>query len=286
MNNPAAESTTLVVKRFIAAPPERLFAAWTNPEDLKIWFGPEECHLISGTMDIRVGGEYHLKVDTGTMGQNELRGVYREVAKPGKLVFTWNWSGHAMLEFGETLVTVLLNEAEGGTDVHLIHENFPAPQIRDNHNHGWNGCFDKLAKMLGGPEAGCAGKCEEETKFPVGAVCWNELLTSDTGAAGAFYGKLFGWEGVTFPDPAMKYTVLKHGARDIGGMGPLPNPAAPPHWLPYVRVENTDAALKLAGELGGRTIAGPLDIPMAGRIAVIIDPQGAIFGVVQPPAAS
>ena len=94
----------------------------------------------------------------------------------------------------------------------------------------------------------------------------------------AFYGELFGWtltpmEGS--PDP---YLIIGNGERSNGGIRPLAPPGIPPHWLPYFAIEDLDAGLAKAGELGGSTVFGPQDIGIA-RIAVVQDPQGAAFAL-------
>ncbi len=62
----------------------------------------------------------------------------------------------------------------------------------------------------------------------------------------------------------------------------LPDEAIPPHWQPYVAVDDPDAITARAGELGGSTLAEPMDVPRVGRIAVLRDSQGATFGVIKP----
>jgi len=117
-----------------------------------------------------------------------------------------------------------------------------------------------------------------------GALCWNELLTSDTAGAEAFYTKIFGW--TTQPvdmGPAGIYTLFKRpgAARDVAGMMALP-PAmqgVPPHWLGYFAVANCDESTMRAGKLGGSVMVPPSDIPNVGRCAGIADPQGAKFAL-------
>ncbi len=130
MNLNTTSSNTLLVKRFIKAPRERVFTAWTNPEELKKWFGPETCQVTAATLEARAGGAYHMHVQSELMGEVDVRGVYREVSPFSRLVFTWNWSGNLVLEFGETLVTVDLMIVEGGTDVQITHEQFPKAELR------------------------------------------------------------------------------------------------------------------------------------------------------------
>ncbi len=81
----------------------------------------------------------------------------------------------------------------------------------------------------------------------------------------------------------MTYTSFTNGERPAGGMyEPPPEMGnAPPHWLVYFAVDDTDAKAKKAGELGAKTIAPPCDIPGTGRFAILQDPQGAAFAIIK-----
>jgi uncharacterized protein len=111
-----------------------------------------------------------------------------------------------------------------------------------------------------------------------GALCWNELSTSDIDAASSFYSDLFGWQIAPFEGSPEPYLAIKNGEANNGGIRPATPPGAPSHWLVYFAVEDLDAALAKAGELGGSVLAGPIDIQIA-KIAVLRDPQGAVFAL-------
>lgn len=121
------------------------------------------------------------------------------------------------------------------------------------------------------------------------SLCWNELSTSDTTKAGDFYTGLFGWGKDVKEMGPMTYTSFMNGDRPAGGMyTPTPEMGEiPPHWLVYFAVDDTDAKLTKANDLGATTIVPAMDIPGTGRFAVIQDPQGAVFGIIKlntPPA--
>ncbi|MEO6785489.1 MAG: VOC family protein [Chthoniobacteraceae bacterium] len=116
------------------------------------------------------------------------------------------------------------------------------------------------------------------------SIEWNELITPDPEAAAKFYGGLFGWTTETMPMPGKPYTMLKHGERFFGGLMSPPQPGIPPHWLHYVSVANVEDTLAKAVGLGASVCLGATDIGEAGRIAVLKDPQGAVFGLHQHPA--
>jgi predicted enzyme related to lactoylglutathione lyase len=119
-----------------------------------------------------------------------------------------------------------------------------------------------------------------------GTLSWNELGTRDPDAAKAFYGAVFGWG---FRDNDMgemgTYTEWLNGEDSVGGMmdvsGRMPD-EVPAHWLVYIAVENTDAVLETLKSSGGSVSFGPIDIP-AGRFAMVSDPFGAAFAMIQMP---
>jgi uncharacterized protein len=110
-----------------------------------------------------------------------------------------------------------------------------------------------------------------------GALVWNELQSPDLDASASFYSKLFGWEVSDFEGMPERYLGISNAGSSNGGMRTLTAPA-PPSWLTYFGVDELDSALARVGELGGSTLAGPVDIEIA-KIAVVADPQGAVFAL-------
>lgn len=122
-----------------------------------------------------------------------------------------------------------------------------------------------------------------------GAVGWNELNTRDPEGARAFYSAVFGWDADERDMGEMGTYVEWHvGGKRIGGMldirGRVPD-EVPAHWLVYFGSVDTDEAVRKIEEQGGGVLFGPMDIP-AGRFAVVRDPQGAFFAVMQPSEAT
>jgi uncharacterized protein len=117
-----------------------------------------------------------------------------------------------------------------------------------------------------------------------GCFGWNELGTRDVPAARDFYGQVFGWTVEEQEMPGMgTYNVFKDGEHVRGGMMDISNMPAevPPHWLVYFTVPDADAAAETAKSAGGQVLNGPFDISV-GRLAIVMDPQGAMFAVMAP----
>ncbi|GGU75771.1 hydroxylase [Streptomyces albospinus] len=113
-----------------------------------------------------------------------------------------------------------------------------------------------------------------------GSLGWVELATGDAEAATSFYPQVFGW------------TVSAHGTytqwgidgADFGGMSTLEardREDVRPHWLPYFAVASVDGTAARAAESGGMLLLAPTDVPDGPRIAMVRDPQGAVFGIHQ-----
>jgi predicted enzyme related to lactoylglutathione lyase len=111
-----------------------------------------------------------------------------------------------------------------------------------------------------------------------GQFSWNELVAIDEAVAKKFYTGLFGWKTEAFGGPA-NYTLFKQGDTMVGGMMKCPDPGGAAHWLAYVTVDDVDATAATAAKLGGKIVVEPFDVPTVGRIAVLVDPQGAAIGI-------
>lgn len=141
--------TSLQLKRIFAAPREKVFRAWTQPEELRQWFAPtEEYSVRDAEVDLKVGGKYRIAMKhRDEKISHVVVGTFREVRPLEKLVYTWHWE-EAGPEAPEMLVTVEFHDRGGSTEIVLTHEFFPDDKARDEHNKGWTGCLDRLAKFL------------------------------------------------------------------------------------------------------------------------------------------
>ena len=115
-----------------------------------------------------------------------------------------------------------------------------------------------------------------------GAFSWSELTTSDPGKATEFYGTLFGWKVENMDMGTGPYYVVKVGETGVGGIMGFPPgvEGVPPNWCPVVTVKDVDETARQCTSMGGKVLAGPLDVPTVGRYAVLQDPQGAAISVI------
>jgi predicted enzyme related to lactoylglutathione lyase len=113
---------------------------------------------------------------------------------------------------------------------------------------------------------------------------WCELLTRDPAGAKAFCEPVFGWTASDVEFGGRPYTLWNLGENGIGGMAQMPPDVpegVPNYWMDYFAVEDCDASVARAQELGGTLIMGPMTVEGVGRFGVASDPQGAQFGIIQ-----
>jgi len=143
-----AEKLSLEIKRFIKAPRDRVYAAWTEPGQLKTWFGPESVKTRNLIADVRVGGQFRWDCTDPEGKGVTISGEYRELQPGRKIVFTWRLEEDEDWENHNSIVTVEFFDREGGTEVRLTHKKHPNEPSRDDHQQGWISVLDKLEKFL------------------------------------------------------------------------------------------------------------------------------------------
>ena len=143
-----AERLSLEIKRFIKASRDRVYAAWTDPAQLKDWFGPEWVQTREIIADARVGGKFRWDLINCDRNEKTIEGEYREIIPGRKIVFTWKHQDDKLWENRSSIVTVEFSDRNGGTELRLKHEQLPSEESRDDHNEGWNSLLDKLEKFV------------------------------------------------------------------------------------------------------------------------------------------
>lgn len=134
----------LVLTRIFAAPRALVFAAWTESKHLKQWSAPNGFTIPVSQGDLRVGGKWKACMVTPQGEKLWLGGVYREIVRNKKLVFTHAWKGGDE----ETLVTVRFADHPRGTKMMFEQSGFGSAESRDGHKGGWTECFVRLADHL------------------------------------------------------------------------------------------------------------------------------------------
>jgi uncharacterized protein YndB with AHSA1/START domain len=139
------DKPSLLLTRHFPAPPDHVWRAWTDPQALKHWFGPDEGEVTLAQTDVREGGKFHVIFNTLDGEQHDVSGTYRTVQPPRKLVFTWAWKSTPNRE---SMVTLNFQPSGRGTEFTMLHEQFFDVAARDRHEFGWAGSLAKLARFL------------------------------------------------------------------------------------------------------------------------------------------
>jgi uncharacterized protein YndB with AHSA1/START domain len=143
---------TLVVRKVIRASPERLFAAWTEPAQLRRWWGPAGVECTDAEVDLRVGGGYRIANRFADGRVVWIAGEFEVIEPPRRLVYSWRLEGQPGAAESER-VTVRFDSHEAGTEVVVSHERIATTEDRDQHTAGWEGCLEGLALWVSVPGA-------------------------------------------------------------------------------------------------------------------------------------
>ena len=116
--------------------------------------------------------------------------------------------------------------------------------------------------------------------WPTGTPCWADVMASDVRAAGAFYSAVLGW---TVPEPEEQwggYVTAEKDGQQVAGIGPVQE-GARAAWTLYLATDDADGTVARAQEQGGSVLAPVMDVGPLGRMAILVDPAGAVFGLWQ-----
>lgn len=122
------------------------------------------------------------------------------------------------------------------------------------------------------------------TESRPGKFLWVDLFTADAAASTKFYADLFGWEWKTLGTGAQTYQIAYHLGVPVAGAVQHPQAkgeAARARWIGYISVADVAATVKKVQDLGGRLLLAPRQVPDRGQLAILADPEGALFGVLQ-----
>ena len=140
-----ASKPSLTLKRRLKAPPQKVYQAWTQPEQMiRWWGGNNEASRIAET-DVRVGGRFHVGFKGDNGEQHDVSGTYKEVVPDRRLVFSWAWR---TTPERESQVTIDLKPDGDGTILTLMHEQFFDQKACDDHGVGWGRGLDLLERLF------------------------------------------------------------------------------------------------------------------------------------------
>jgi len=134
-------AATLIVRRLIHATPEKLFAAWTQPQHLVHWWGPQNVACPAAEIDLRIGGAYRIANRFPDGSVVWIAGIFELIEPPHRLIYTWKLESQTG---PAERVTVCFERLETSTEVIVTHERIADEAARKSHEHGWTGCLDSL----------------------------------------------------------------------------------------------------------------------------------------------
>ena len=140
-------TSSLRIARTVSASPEEAFDAWTKPEHMRNWACPEGTTLEDLRVDLQVGGAYRLRMKDAEGQTFTAFGVYREVDRPNRVVYTWDWEEEDH-QVGETVVIATFTAVGDSTEVVVVHEGFPAEEAKVAHEQGWGSCIDRYEQLF------------------------------------------------------------------------------------------------------------------------------------------
>lgn len=144
---PVAERE-LVITRIIDAPRPLVFRAWTLPQHVARWWGPQGFITIYCDMDIRVGGAFRFGMRSPLGTEHWKVGVYQEIAEPERIVFTFAWENADGSPGHELLTTVTFTEQGAKTKLTLHQATFETTERREDHQTGWTSCLERFAEYV------------------------------------------------------------------------------------------------------------------------------------------
>lgn len=147
MNGKTQTTQSLTLDRIYRQSPDKVWAAWTDPAAMREWFFPGD--VVSVTVErfeARKGGDLRIQFGPGPMGTPTAVGKFTEVVPGKRMAFTWNWEGTPAMP--DSLVTIDLAPAGGGTRLTLRHEGLPSRDVAEHFNGGWTGILDRYTVHL------------------------------------------------------------------------------------------------------------------------------------------
>jgi uncharacterized protein YndB with AHSA1/START domain/predicted enzyme related to lactoylglutathione lyase len=259
----------LIIRRTFNAPRERVFAAWTDAQVLRAWFGPPGTTVTETAFDARAGGRYRLAMTSSGGEAFVVRGVVSEFRKPERLAFSFRWEEDDPNLERDTFVTIDFIDQGERTEMLFTHEGFSDEASRGRHEQGWNGSFDQLETAI--------------SANPVLAIRGIDLsgyMCRDAARAMAFYRDVFGLEpAVVYPEGrGAEYNLPDGSTFGLWGGGGKVMPFQPSNGVLFA-VDDLEAAVT-ALKARGIAVDYQTETPVC-TMAMIHDTEGNIVTVHQ-----
>jgi predicted enzyme related to lactoylglutathione lyase len=214
-------------------------------------------------MDMGPGGIYPI-IENGGVGIGGMMALTPEMAKVPA-----HWTSYVAVKDVDAAVATATQHGGGKTWGPM-----DVPNVgRMGGVHGFDGAALSIMKPEGPDQ-------ERPARPPVGSFCWETLTTADVDRAKTFWSAVCGWQ--TFAGGGMPTFGVAAGMENqVADIQPAQGPV-PPNWLTYVVVEKIEPSCEKAAKLGGKVMMPAMPVPGIGRIAVIVDDQGAALGLFEP----
>lgn len=256
---PIDTTTSLVLRRTYKASRERLFEAWTTPQILRQFFGPRDVEIVDAQVDLRVGGGYSITMKKPDGELMTVRGSYRAVEPPERIVSTWAWDEDDPALEKETLLTLEFVERGDESELILSHEAFRDLTQRNNHESGWTTILDQLGVAL--------------RPVAIAGIDLSGYMVTDAPRAIAFYRDVLGLEPARiYPENrGAEYDLPDGTTFGLWGGGGKVMPFQPSNGILFT-VDDLDAAVA-ALRARGTPIVKEIETPVC-RMAAINDSEG------------
>jgi len=270
----------LVVIRTFQAPRELVWKAWTDPKHIAKWWGPRCFTNSVHKWEARPGGLIHLDMHGPDGKTYPMKGVFREVVEPERLVFVAtameDENGNPRLE---NLNTVTFDEYNGITEqtlrVVVLRSGPEVAQALAGMSAGWNQSLDKFTEFV----TTIDGAAKQPT-LGNGKICYIQFPASDVNRSAAFYEKVFGWHIRNRADGSIAFD---DGVGQVSGTWVTGRkPTTEPGLLFYIMVDNVEATIETVVANGGKLIQ-PIGLDAPEITARFSDPAGNVVGLYQEP---
>ena len=263
------DKTSLHIRRIYHAPVAAVYAAWTDPEQMKHWMGPSDAFGESEvTMDVRVGGRYRIVMHAPDGETHRVGGVYREIVPNSRLVYTWAWESTPERE---SLVTLEFRPV-GARAPSSCSRTSASPIASARQASARLGRLPRSPRPL--PCSLTAHRLPENKQWPILSCTWSSN-TNDVAKAKGFLQQALRLEAGRHADGGRHYTMISVGDGTGGGMMKHPMPGAPSMWLAYVWSTTSTPRPRRPKSLGGTVMKDVTEVTGMGWLSIIVDPTGA-----------